>query len=439
MEQALKVAKFGGSSLRDADRIQQVAAIITQDPSIKFVVVSAPEGMTDQLIEIGKGPKGGSFGVLVGDVSRRFTNISKDLSDNDYNAELQLNFDLQKLHESGLACDEPTTVSRGEYICAKLVAAHLGFEFLDAARFMYFNADGEFDFEATKYAWGALKLELGKRYVIPGFYGAMPDGAIKLFSRNASDYSAAVVAACAKATLLEKWTNESGIRRADPRIVPDAEYIDELTFREIRELTSRGTKILHPEVIVPLREAMIPIEIKNVDRPHERGTRIVPNEMAAPKPPGTVVGISSAKGYAVFGIEKMPMRMGFAAKLLGVFAELKVDIAHIVDGVDEMGIVVDEKEIAGEKCGELYARIKAVCKPDMLNVDHAMTIIGVVGHWMDNAPGTLAKIVGAVADIGVSIEIADQSKNQTNIVLGVADRDCDATVRAVYDRMIRNK
>lgn len=441
MEHSLKVAKFGGSSLRDADKIRQVGDIIKNDPSIKFVVVSAPEGMTNTLIDISKGPDSNTlFGVLLGDVIRRFSNIRQDLSPHlGDRVRLELELDLSRLRDAALLKKEALVVSRGEYICAKLVAPYWGFEFVDAMHFMRFNDRGEFSLEETKAAWGALKLDPSKRYVVPGFYGAMPDGTIKLFSRNASDYSAAVVAACAGATILEKWTNESGIRRADPRIVPDAEYIDELTFREIRELTSRGTKILHPEVIIPLREAKIPIEIKNVDRPNEPGTRIVPNEQATPKPPGTVVGISSRKGYQLFGIEKVPMETGFARKLLGVFADLNIDVAHIVDGVDEMGIVVHETEFSGDKHGELCTRIRQVCKPDMLNIDREISIIGVVGHWMDNAPGTAAKVLSAPAEIGVSVEIIDQSKNQTNIVLGVDDKDCDATVKAIYNRMILNK
>lgn len=430
MGSLIKVAKFGGSSVANADRICQVGGVVRGDSSIKFVVVSAPEGVTDLLLGIKT-----SLSENVGKAWERFKDLS--LGVNGFDGGYYVQDDLKELRELANASNHDKLVSRGEYICAKIIAAYLGFEFLDAARFMQFNDRGEFDLAATKYAWSALKLEVGKRYVIPGFYGAMPNGEIKLLSRNASDFSAAVVAACAGAAVLEKWTNESGIRRADPRIVPDAEYIDELTFREIRELTSRGTKILHPEAIIPLRDAKIPIEIKNVDRPHERGTRIVPNEMATQKPPGTVVGISSAKSYAVFGIEKMPMETGFAANLFGVFADLKIDIAHIVDGVDEMGIVVDEKELAEGKQGELRALIKKVCKPDMINVDHGMAIVSVVGHWMDNAPGTAARVLAAVARIGVSIEIIDQSKNQTNIVLGVADRDCDATVRAIYDEMIR--
>ena len=432
--QLTTVSKFGGSSVRDAERIKQICEIIEADDSRRFIVVSAPEGMTDTLIKFSDGTHD-SFIEHARATYQRFLAMVSDLV-----LPLESVFvDLGILQQNEGRPTGDFLVSRGEYICAKIVAAYLRYEFLDAARFMRFNKNGEFDLQASMDAWNTLELDTSKRYVIPGFYGAMPDGTIKLFSRNASDFSAAVVAACAGATLLEKWTNESGIRRADPRIVPDAEYIDELTFREVRELTSRGTKILHPEVIIPLRKAKIPIVIKNVDRPDDRGTRIVPNEQATPKPPGTVVGISSQKGYRLFGSEKVPMETGFAARLLGVFAELKIDIAHIVDGVDEMGIVVHEKELPGDRQVELCARIKEVCAPDMLNIDHGIAIIGVVGHWMDNAPGTAAKVLSAPASINVSVEIIDQSKNQTNIVLGVADRDCDRVVNVTYDYMIRNR
>ncbi len=418
--------------MRDADRIRQVGAIIRNDPSIRFVVVSAPQGVTDMLLAVKT-----SLSKPVHEVWQRFSDISTDLCgiDGGYRPHDDL-ARIRILAERGLK-DE--LVSRGEYICAKIVADYLGFKFLDAASFVRFDFRGDFDLKATKDSWQKLALSNAYRYVIPGFYGALPDGEIKLFSRNASDFSAAIVANCAHADMLEKWTDESGIRRADPRIVPDAEFIDELTFREIRELTTRGTKILHPEVIFPLREAGIPIHIKNVDRPNDLGTRIVPNEKASPKPPGTVVGISSRKNFTVFGVEKMPMGIGFAAQLLGVFAEMKIDIAHIVDGVDEMGIVIDEEELKGSKHGDLCVRIKEVCRPDMLNIDYGMTIISVVGLWMDNAPGTALRVLEGPARESISIELIDQSKSQTNIVLGVADRDCDETVRAIYNHMIRNR
>ena len=428
----ITVAKFGGSSLADAGQFRKVKSIVKNDPLRKFVVVSAPQGVTDLLFALRDG-NGKSFEENYAEICKRFHSIVSGLG-----VVFDPTPDLNEIRFLAGMPKRDEMVSRGEYLCAKIVAQFLGFEFLDAAHFVKFNEAGEFDIATTRVAWCSLSVVPDKRYVVPGFYGSQSDGGIKLFSRNASDVSGAIVAACAGASVFEKWTNESGIRRADPNIVPDAELIDELTFREVRELTSRGTKILHSEVIFPLREAKIPIHIKNIDQPHLQGTRIVPNEQATPKPPGTVVGISSRKGYAVYEIEKAPMGIGYAASVLGVFAALKIDIAHLVDGVDEMGIVVHAQELKGKE-GELCVRLRDVCKPDMLNIDHGIAILGVVGHWMDNTPGTAAKIFDALGRTGVSAEIIDQSRSQTNIVIGVADKDCDTAVRAIYDRMIRQK
>lgn len=437
----VKVAKFGGSSMRDAARIRQVGEIIKNDPAIRFVVVSAPEGMTDALMKIAvrderhPAPEEG-----LDEIISRFFEIGDNLLSGPRPGFDLIDYDRELRGLAGKNAHDKL-VSRGECLCAKTVAPYLGpgFVFLDAASFIRSNQDGVYDPSATKAAWATLNLDPGQCYVIPGFYSVDPNGEIRLFSRNASDFSGAVVAACAGASVFEKWTNESGIRRADPSIVPDAELIDELTFREVRELTSRGTKILHPEVIFPLREAGIPIQIKNVDRPEDEGTRVVPNENASPKLPGTVVGISSRKNFTLFGVEKAMMGVGYAAKVLGVFADMNIDVSHIVDGVDEMGIVVSAEEIKGEKKGELFARLKKVCKPDMLNVAEGLAILGVVGHWMDNTPGTAARVFDALGDANISVEIIDQSKSQTNIVIGVADKDCDEAVRAIYDKMIRNR
>ncbi len=426
------VGKFGGTSVKDALMIRRVADIVHSTPDMKHVVVSAPEGVTNLLFAaIERSTRDGDSLLQV---EKRFTEIVEGLDLSDF----PLQSELEALRQYKAAFSRDELVSRGEYLCGKIFSAFTGFEFLDATQFIVLNDDGTLNLESTRRAWRGLDLSPEKRYVIPGFYGSLSDGRVKLFPRNSSDLSGSVVAVCAGARLFQKWTNVSGIRRAPPNMVPDAEKIDEITFQELRELTDQGSKVLYSPALFPLWEEGIPIEVKNTEKPDEPGTMVLPDGLIKNKPLGSIVGISSRKDFTVITVEKALMGRGYAVRVLAVFDQLGLDIAHITDGVDVLSLTVASEYLQNGKQGELYSELRRTCKPDRLNVKQGVAIIAVVGHWMHGAIGTASKIFAALAEKGINLEIVGQSASQTSVVIGVENTQCERAVAAIYDAVVRN-
>lgn len=439
MDRDKKTAKFGGSSVANTEKAQQSCAIIESDLSIRYVVVSAPEGMTNTFLALrGNGNTGKTFDENISAINVCYRGLVSGL-----NVGFDLTQDLSEIRRLALPAigqipRNDLLVSRGEYLCAKIIAASLGFEFLDAALFMRFDEQGNYDTLASERAWNELKLSDDKGYVIPGFYGALPSGEIKLFPRNASDFTAAEVARFSHVTsVFEKWTDVPGFFRADPRIVPDAEKIDELTYKELRELTDMGSKLLYPEVVRSLRHANISISVRGVNHPDDPGTRIVPDGTAKLKPPGTVVGISHRVDCILVDVEKFMMGIGYAAQVLGVFAAMGIDIGHIADGTDIISIAVTADQLKGERLSTLRAELKRVCEAEQVNFTHGVAVIRIVGHWMNGAIGTAAAAFVALRDAGVNTRIMSQPSNEIAITICVDERDVSKGVTALYDTFVR--
>jgi len=434
-----KTVKFGGSSVANAEKARQSCTIIKRDTSIQFVIFSAPEGMTNTFLALrGNGNVGKTFDENIAAIDARYLGLASGLG-----VHLNLAHDLSEIRRLALPAigeipRNDLLVSRGEYLCSKILAEYLGFEFLDAALFMRFDEQGNYDALASERAWDVLKLSGDKRYVIPGFYGALPSGEIKLFPRNTSDFTAAEVARFSRTTIVfEKWTDVPGFFRADPRIVPDAEKIDELTYKELRELTDMGSKLLYPEVVRSLRHANISISVRGVNHPDDPGTRIVPDGTAKLKPPGTVVGISHRDDCILVDVEKFMMGIGYAAQVLGVFAGMGIDIGHIADGTDIISIAVTADQLKGDRLSTLRDELKRVCDAEQINFRHGIAVVRIVGHWMNGAIGTAAAAFVALREVGVNTRIMSQPSNEIAITICVDDRDAHRAVGALYDAFIR--
>lgn len=433
MNREKTIGKFGGTSVANAEMIRKVAKIVENSPRMWQIIVSAPEGVTNLLFKC-CASEGEIFEEHFQAAASRFVAIVEGLG-----IEFDLESYFERIRHLAQARLTDECVSRGEYICAQVVAKFLGFEFLDANQFIVMRDNGDLDMEATRRAWRALGLKDELRYVVPGFYGSLPDGSIKLFPRNSSDLSGSIVAVCSEATLFQKWTNVSGIRRAAPDLVPHAERIDELTYKELRELTDQGSRVLYSPAIFPLREANIPIEVKNTDKPNDPGTMVVPDNKAKQKPLGTIVGISARKDFTIFTVEKAMMGRGYAVRVLTVFDKLGIDIAHQTDGVDVMSLAVATVDIQNGKQAQIYSELRSTCKPDIIGNIQGMSIIAVVGHWMNGATGTAAKIFTALAEKGINLHIIDQSASQISIVIGVENKDCERAVAAIYESIYTKK
>ena len=428
------VTKFGGSSLASAGQFQKVKKIIMADDARQYVVPSAPgkrdkkdTKITDLLYMCHSHVE---IGISLEDVFKyiydRYTGIV---------SELGLNFDIKK-HldivkkdlENGASKDY--AASRGEYLNGLILAAYLGYEFVDAKDVIVFTHDGSLDMEATKVALSE-KLKNIERAVIPGFYGADKDGNIVTFSRGGSDVTGALVAASINADLYENWTDVSGFLMADPRIVENPKAIDEITYKELRELSYMGASVLHEDAIFPVRESGIPINIKNTNKPEDKGTFIVPETKDDESK--VLTGIAGKKDFTVISIEKAMMNseMGFCRKVLGVLEMNGVSFENMPSGIDSVCVVISDSELKNKK-EKIVEEIKRTCNPDSIIVHPNMALIATVGKGMASEKGVAATVFTALSEADVNVRMIDQGSSEMNILVGIENDDFEKGIKAIY-------
>ncbi len=433
-------AKFGGSSLADANQFMKVRDIILSNPERRYIVPSAPgkrgagdDKITDLLYACHDAAKAGKpFRHLMERISARYVEIAGEL-----NVPIDLNAELGAISERiGAGASRDYAASRGEYLNGRLLAAYLGFAFVDAADVVRFDADGRLQEEETNRLL-ADRLSGVRCAVIPGFYGADDAGAIHTFSRGGSDVSGALVARAVNADIYENWTDVTGFRMADPHIVPDAQYIATMTYRELRELSYMGATVLHEDAVFPVRKAGIPTNIRNTNDPKHPGTMIRPN--TGREDYGHIItGIAGHKGFSIVSVEKdmMNAELGFGRRVLQAFEEYGVNFEHLPTGIDTLCVVVNKKELAPHR-DEVIARIQALVSPDKVTVHDHLALIATVGRGMVRAFGTAARLFTAISSQGISIRTIDQGSSELNIIVGVDENDFDNAVRAIYDAFVR--
>ncbi len=438
----IKVVKFGGSSLADAEHFMQVASIVKADKRRKFVIPSAPgkrfskdTKVTDMLYHcyelIRAQTPSEEIDAYYTQIVERYTDIIRGLGlDFDMSGEFEY-IKNAMMHRSG----RDFAASRGEYLNGIILAKYLKFDSIDAETVIFFKDDGSFDEEKTN---EVLSEELKKHQyaVIPGFYGVMPNGTVKTFSRGGSDITGSIVAAAADADLYENWTDVSGFKMADPRIVDDPCTIDTVTYRELRELSYMGATVLHEDAIFPVRNVGIPINIRNTNAPEANGTMIVASttEYDAEK---VITGVVGKKGFSVINIEKdmMNSEIGFGRKVLEVLEDFEVSFEHLPSGIDTMSVVLASSELEGRRERVLSA-IQRRVHPDSITVEDGLAIIAVVGRGMVKAKGTAAKVFDAVSGAGVNIKMIDQGSSELNIILGIEEADFEKTINAIYNGFV---
>lgn len=436
----IKVAKFGGSSLADVEHFRQVEKIVRADPDRRFVIVSAPgkrfsadTKVTDMLYACYEKIRNGqNIDEIFSKICERYNSIIEGLG-LDFNISGALEYVKNAmLHHSG----EDFAASRGEYLNGMILAKYLGFDFIDAENVIFFKNDGTFDEEKTN---EELRKELKKhRYaVIPGFYGIMPNGTIKTFSRGGSDITGAIVARAAEADLYENWTDVSGFMMADPRIIKDPCTIDTITYRELRELSYMGATVLHDESIFPVRYAGIPINIRNTNAPEDKGTMIVPstNEYDSSR---IITGIAGRKGYSVITIEKdmMNAEIGFGRRVLEVFEDNGIAFEHLPSGIDTMGVVLETAAIDAIR-EKIITQLQRAVRPDRISVEDGISLIAVVGRGMVKAKGTAARVFDAISNADVNIRMIDQGSCELNIIVGVEETDFEKALSAIYNEFVK--
>lgn len=430
-----KVVKFGGSSLASSSQFQKVGAIIRSDPDRRYVVPSAPgkrfDGdvkVTDMLYDCYRRIRAGkSYRKVMDNIRARYQEIIDGLGLN-----LSLEDEFGRMEQNFVdGIGEDYAASRGEYLNGIVMASYLGFEFVDAAEVVCFDEEGEFDAAATDRKMGKRLLAL-ESAVIPGFYGAKPDGSIKTFSRGGSDVTGSLVAKATHADLYENWTDVSGFLMADPHVIKNPIPISTITYREMRELSYMGASVLHEDSIFPLRREGIPINVRNTNQPDDPGTMIV--ESTCSKPKYTITGIGGKKGFASVTIEKAMMNteIGFGRKVLQVFEDAGLTFEHIPSGIDTFSVFVNQHDFEPKE-QQIIAGLHRAVHPDLIELESDLALIAVVGRGMRRTRGTAGRIFAALAHAHVNVKMIDQGSSELNIIIGVEKRDFETAIRAIYD------
>ena len=434
------VCKFGGSSLADASGFQKAKNILLANEKRRFAVPSAPgrrfdgdDKVTDLLYRCYQQvEKGEDCAETFAKITERYAGIARELG---------LTLDVMALLQDTRAAIERVrtpdfAASRGEYLNGVLLANYLGWDFIDAADVVRFDKQGAFAAEWTNRVL-AEELKKHERAVIPGFYGAFPDGSVRTFSRGGSDISGALVARAAEAELYENWTDVSGFLMADPRVVKNPAGIERLTYRELRELSYMGATVLHEDAIFPVHKAGIPTNIRNTNDPSHPGTIISLNAPHDDLHP-TITGIAGRKGFSVISIEKAMMNseLGFGRKVLQAFEENCVSFEHLPTGIDTLCVVVSG-EVFAPKRDIILSRIVHETNPDTITVYDNMSIIATVGRGMVHNCGTAARLFAAMSKAGINVRMIDQGSSELSIIVGVNDADYESTIQAIYNAFVK--
>ena len=435
-----KVVKFGGSSLADAQHCAQVAKIIKADPARKYVVPSAPgkrckddTKVTDMLYTCYEMVKRHEdIDEYYQQICDRYNGIIKELGlDFDISGELEY-VKNALMHRSG----RDYAASRGEYLNGLILAKYLGFSFIDAENVIFFRENGSFDAEKTNEAM-AEELAKYQYAVIPGFYGVMPNGTIKTFSRGGSDITGSIVARAAQADLYENWTDVSGFMMADPRIIDGPSSIETITYRELRELSYMGATVLHEDAIFPVRFAGIPINIRNTNKPEDDGTMIV-SDTRDYDTEKVITGVAGKKGFSVISIEKdmMNAEIGFGRRVLEVLEDHDVSFEHLPSGIDTMSVVLSTECMKGKR-DKIVGSIKRAVRADSVVIEDGLALIAVVGRAMVKAKGTAARVFDALSNAGINIRMIDQGSSEISIIVGVEEHDFEKGLEAIYKEFVK--
>lgn len=427
----MKVSKFGGTSLADADHIKKVIAIVQSDPERRYVVVSAPgkRGIDDRKIT-----------DLLYEWHQKKCQLSRQIIGTRYAViirELGIEFDLEneldmikrKILE-GASSDY--VASRGEYLTGKILAAALGYRFIDPATCIFFDNEGRY-VKSDDLLRSVLQ---GQQAVIPGFYGSMPDGSIKTFSRGGSDITGAIIASAMSAKIYENWTDVSGLLMADPRVVESPRKIDVVTYRELRELSYMGANVFHEEAMFPVQEARVATNIRNTNNPDDIGTFIVV-EGVERENENIITGIAGRKNFTVITVEKkmMNQEVGFVRRILAVLEANNISFEHMPSGIDTLSIIIDDKQLDG-KLEKVLGEIQEDCSPDTIEAFPNMAMIAIVGQAMVHTPGVAARVFAVLAKERINIRMINQGSSELSIIIGIENDDYENAVRVIYGAFV---
>ncbi len=436
----VKVVKFGGTSLADAIHIEKTKNIIEKDPDRKYVVVSAPGKRFDEdnkitdLLYLCKTHLDHNldYEQIFQTVEERFEAVKRKL-----NIDVDLDHYFSEINENirnGVSTDY--IASRGEFLSAVILSSYLGYDLVDTADLIVFDNKGNLKSEETD---RNLREELARheRVVLPGFYGTDEEGNIVTFSRGGSDVTGALVAKAIGADMYENWTDVSGLLMADPRIVKNPKPMEKVSYKELRELSYMGAKVLHEDSIFPAREANIPINIRNTNRPDDEGTYITSDNYFA-SDDSVVKGIAGCSGFTSISIYKSMLsgQRGFIRKVTEILEDFDISLEHIPNGIDTVSIIISNEQLGG-RLDDLVDMFEKRLNPDSIEVYDDLALIATVGLGMAKRPGTAATLFKALYDENINIKMIDQGSSELNIIVGVDGKELNKAINAIYDAFVQ--
>ena len=427
--------------MADAGQYRKVRDIIMSDPARKIVVVSAAgkrdandHKITDLLylcyahVQYGVDCSG-----IFEMIASRYLQIRDELGlklplEDEFN-ELKARLDANRISQDEL-------VSRGEYFSAKILAAYLGYTFVDSADWISFRMDGTVDQPTSYQVFRAVAA--GHGIVTPGFYGSMPNGHIKTFTRGGSDITGALAAAALDADVYENWTDVSGILMADPRIVVNPQTIPEVTYDELRELSYTGAQVLHEGTIFPVREKHIPLNIRNTNDPDHPGTMIQEHFDTDRSPDRFITGITGKKDFSIVHLCKRGLsnEVGLLRKILSIYERHHISVDYVPNGIDNVSVLMQTAAIE-PYLYTILGEIQQEIEPDRLTVYDEIAIVAAVGRKMAGRPGISGKIFGAMGQAGVNIRMITQGPDELNIIFGVENKDFAKAIQVLYDSFVK--
>ena len=445
----MKVVKFGGSSLASATQLGKVLNIVKSDSERKFVVVSAPgkreqsdTKVTDALIKYYRAY------VEEGDVTphqewiiNRYAQMIEELELKPVVLEKItksiLNLATLPIEDNLFLYD--SFLAAGENNNAKLVAAFFNKNGLNAryihpkdAGIFVSSEPGNARILPSSYDKIEELTNFEEVLVIPGFFGVTKDNQICTFSRGSSDITGSIIAAGVKADLYENFTDVDGIFAAHPGIIHEPDSIPELTYREMRELAYAGFSVLHDEALIPAYRGKIPLVIKNTNNPNHPGTKIILNHTDKAIP---VVGIAGDSNFVSINMSKylMNREVGFGRKVLQILEELNIRWEHMPTGIDDLSIILRERELTPIKEEEILRQLTQKIEVDHAEIEHGLSIIMIVGEQMKSHIGLTATATKALSDSKINIQMISQGSSEVSIMLVVNSEQEKAAIKALYE------
>jgi len=446
----MKVCKFGGSSVANAEQVTKIVNVVLADPERRIVVVSAPgkrdkadTKVTDLLIKCAEAALAEKpYEPVLAEIVERYAEIQRALGlPSGIVAEIQKDLKSRVTGDTshrGIFLD--SMKAAGEDNSAKIVAQAFRARGVKAVYVdpreagMYLTSDfGNAQLLDESYLHLAKALQgLDEIAIFPGFFGYTKDGKVATFPRGGSDITGSILAAAVKADVYENFTDVDSVYPVDPRLVPDVKTgIPVMTYREMRELSYAGFGVFHDEAVIPAVKAGIPINVRNTNHPEEPGTMIVQSRRVLA---GGVVGIASDDGFCNIFVDKylMNREIGFGRHLLQILEWEGVSYEHMPSGIDNVSVVIREKNFDPACEKRVVERIKRDLKPDAVLVERGYALVMVVGEGLYYTVGMAAKATKALSDAGVNIEMMNQGSSEISMMFGVKAEQRATAVQALY-------